>query len=150
MKKILLLISIFLLSISGIAQKISTLQPTLVVWKTNGEKISLNDAKYGVYVGDSLAINMYFHQYYFENIKDKENLQLEFRWYYYLSTRRSLMSVEKVSYRQAKKIPNNVIMFKSVQKNLQSGWWEVQVVNSNDAGFVSIAKVSKFQIFVKK
>jgi hypothetical protein len=41
-------------------------------------------------------------------------------------------------------------MFKSVQKNLQPGWWEVQVVNSNDAGFIEIAKVSKFQIFVKK
>ncbi len=150
MKKILFLTVIIFAGISIFAQKISSLQPTLVVWKTGNNKISLNDAKYGVVAGDSLELDMYFHEYYFEKVQNKDNLNLEFRWYYYLSTRRSLMSVEKVNYKDAKKLQDNMLVFRSSQKNLQPGWWEVQVVNTEDGGFIEIAKVSKFQIFIKK
>ena len=149
MKKTILILGLILFSLSIFAQKVSMLHPTLVVWKTGTEKYSLKEAKYGVALKNDLSLNVYFHKLYFSRLSNPADLTLEFRWYYYLSTRRSLMYVDKVPYKDAKIDAENVVIFKSVQKNLQPGWWEVQIVNSNDTGFLEIGNVSKFQIFIK-
>ncbi|MEA3451808.1 MAG: hypothetical protein U9Q83_07875 [Bacteroidota bacterium] len=149
MKKIILLFGLILISSSIFAQKISMLHPTLVVWKNDADKVSLKEAKYGVVLKDNLSLDVYIHQMYFNRMDNPNEISLEFRWYYYLSTRRSLMYVDKVSYKDANKKVKNVTVFSSVQKDLQNGWWEVQIVNAKDAGFLRIGKVSKFQIFVK-
>ncbi len=149
MKKYILILGI-LLSVNIIfAQKISNLSPTLIVWKTNSKKISLKDAKYGINLNDSLSLNVMFHKSVFDRVTDANNLVFEFRWYYYLSTRRSLMYVDKVKYKNADLSVANVVNLKSTQKTLQKGWWEVQIVCSYDNGFIQIGDISKYQIFIK-
>jgi len=103
MKRIILLFGLILISMSIFAQKISMLQPTLVVWKNGADKVSLKDAKYGVVLKDNLSLDVYIHQIYFSRMDNPAEVSLEFRWYYYLSTRRSLMYVDKVSYKDAQK-----------------------------------------------
>ncbi|MBN2663000.1 MAG: hypothetical protein JXR68_05070 [Bacteroidales bacterium] len=131
-------------------QKISTLTPTLVVWKNNNQKISLNDAKYGLVFNDSLTLNVTFYKSIFDRIGDADNIVFEFRWYYYLSTRRSLMFVDKVKYKDALFSGNNTAEITSCQKGLQQGWWEVQVYTTYDNGFLKIGDIAKFQVFIKK
>lgn len=149
MKKIAYII-IILFSFTTIkAQKISSISPTLIVWRNNNDKISVNDAKYGVFFKDSLSLDVKFHKTQFDRISNTNNLVFEFRWYYYLSTRRSLMFVDKVKYSNAK-ITNNSVALNSTQQSLKSGWWEVQVYTSYDGGgFLEIGDISKFQIFIK-
>lgn len=150
MKKIILLFGLFVFSSNIFAQQISMLHPTLVIWTTGNNKVSLTDAKYGVIVEDNVTLNVYFHDLYFTKLANPSDVSLEFRWYYYLSTSRRLMYIDNVSYSNAIiAVKENVVLFKSVQKNLQPGWWEVQIVNSKDQGFLEIGNVSKFQIFVK-
>lgn len=150
MKKITLLIIILFASNFIFGQKISTLSPTLIVWKNNNQKVSLNDAKYGLSFNDSLTLNVTFYKTFFDRINDAENIVFEFRWYYYLSTRRSLMFVDKIKYKDAIFSGNNSVEINSSQTGLQQGWWEVQVYTSYDNGFLQIGDISKFQVFIKK
>jgi hypothetical protein len=149
MKKYLLLIGLIFLSGISFSQKISSLSPTMVVWKLNNEKVTLVQARYGVFMQDSLSIDIYFPKQTFDRMTNAENVKFEFRWYYYLSTRRSLMYVDKVDYNKSNS-RNNVVVLHSSQQKLQPGWWEVQVVTTYDNGFLEIAETSKFQILVKK
>jgi len=146
-KNILLLILIFSAN-SIFAQKISSLSPTLIAWENNNQTVSINEAKYGVFFKDSLSLDVMFHQTQFDRITNANNIVFEFRWYYYLSTRRSLMFVDKV---KANVQPNTAVHLSSTQQSLQSGWWEVQIYTSYDnGGFIQIGDVSKYQIFIKK
>ena len=149
MKKYLFLIGLLLLTGISFSQKISSLSPTLIVWKSNNEKISLVQARYGVFAKDSLSIDVYFPQQTFDRMSNAANVKFEFRWYYYLSTRRSLMYVDKVGYNKSNS-KKDVVVLHSSQQRLQPGWWEVQVVTTYDNGFLEIAETSKFQILVKK
>ncbi len=150
MKKLLLILVLFLSVNSLFAQKISNLSPTLVVWEMANKKYSLKDAKYGVQQTDSLSLNVYFHKSFFDRVKTADNITFEYRWYYYLSTRRSLMFVDKVKYNQGQTLDDNVISFSSSQKTLQPGWWEVQIITTYDNGYIQIGDTYKYQIFIKK
>jgi len=149
MKKILIISLIFLGSLAANAQKISNLKPTFVVWQKGRNNISLNDAKFGVVIKDSISLSLFFNNHLFETIENYENTVLEFRWYYYLSTRKSLMYIDKVNYKEALK-QKDAIVYSSSYKSLRPGWWEVQVISSTDKGFLQFGSTMKYQIFVKK
>ncbi len=148
MKKLAGIISLLLIVMSLNAQKLSPLSPVLVVWNTNDQNISLKNAKYGVQVNDSLSLEIYFNKLLLENNSKYSDLNLEFRWYYYLSTRKSLMFIDQVSYKKSKRIKDQVI-YRTTQYSLQPGWWEVVVVNLNDGGFLQFGNTYKFQVFIK-
>lgn len=105
--------------------------------------------RYGVFVKYSLSIDIYFLQQTLDRMTNAENIKFEFCWYYYLSTHRSLMYVDKVGYNKSNS-KNNVVVLHSSQKKLQSGWCKVQDVTTYENGLLEIAKTSKFQILVKK
>lgn len=149
MKKVIIF-TLFILAATILnAQKISTLKPTFVVWQKGDENISLNQAKFGTQVNDSITLSFYFNNYAFKARRNYDKIYLEFRWYYYLSTRKSLMYIDKVSYDEALKL-KDAIIYSSTQKPLQPGWWEVQVISSSDLGFLKFGTSYKYQIFVKK
>lgn len=149
MKKIFVFTLIILGATILNAQKVSTLKPTFVVWQKSNKNISLNDAKFGVNLDDSITLSFYFNNYAFKAKQNYDKIYLEFRWYYYLSTRKSLMYIDKVSYDEALKL-KDAIIYSSTQKPLQPGWWEVQVISSSDLGFLQFGSSYKYQIFVKK
>jgi hypothetical protein len=149
MKKIIILSIFSLFAINLFSQKISNLSPTLIVWKNNNERISLRTAHYGVCPKDSISLYVYFSKYKLNKLYKSKNFSLEFRWYYYLSTRKTLMRIDKLDYKKAQKLKNNIVLFKSTQKVLQPGWWEVQILNTDDNGYLEIGNVYKFQIFIK-
>lgn len=149
MKKIFFITGLLLFSYFLSAQKISSLNPTLIVWNLNDHKVSLTNAKYGVFLEDSISLNVFFHKSFFDRIDNAKDINFEFRWYYFLSTRRSLMFVDKIEYDNSHK-NGNIVKISSSQKTLQPGWWEVQILTSYDNAFLEIGDISKFQIFVKK
>ena len=149
MKKIILIIGIVFLSNLVFSQKISSLSPTMIVWQQNKNKVSLSQARYGVAIQDSLSLDVYFSQSTFDRITNSENVQFEFRWYYYLTTRRSLMYTEKIDFSNIQISNNGVVIIHSSQNKLQSGWWEVQVLTTYDNGYLEIANTSKFQVLIK-
>ncbi|MBN2663931.1 MAG: hypothetical protein JXR68_09810 [Bacteroidales bacterium] len=149
MKKIILFIGLIFISNLVFSQKISSLNPTMVVWENNSEKITLSQARYGVVMKDSLSLDVYFSKFVFDRIKAK-SAGFEFRWYYFLSTRRSLMYVEKVDFDEIKELSDGNLLVHSTQQKLQPGWWEVQVFTTYDNGLLEIANTSKFQILIKK
>ena len=149
MKKFVLILGLIFFSNLVFSQKISSLSPTMIVWQQNKNKVSLSQARYGVAIQDSLSLDIYFSQNTFDRISNSDDVQFEFRWYYYLSTRRSLMYTEKIKYSDVKVLNNGVIIIHSSQNKLQAGWWEVQVLTTYDNGYLEIANTSKFQVLVK-
>lgn len=148
MKKILVIIFLLNTVINLNAQKLSPLTPILVVWNTNNQNISLKNAKYGVQVKDSLSLDIYFNKLLLENNSKYSKLNLEFRWYYYLSTSKSLMYIDHMTFKNSKHIKDKII-YQTSEHSLQPGWWEIVVVNLNDNGFLHFGNTYKFQIFIK-
>ncbi len=146
MKKIFTLI-IFAITLNlGFAQ-VSSLKPTLVVWKADGTTYALRRALYGVNQPSALKLEVYIKA---SDVSKYKNLKLEFRWFYYLSTRRKFISSQIVPLSKAQKLSGGILKFTSTLNTVQPGWWEVQVVNTTDRRFLSFAGKTKFQIMVRR
>lgn len=150
MKKIILLLVYITLSFSAFSQNASKLRPTMIVWQCVDTKYSLNDAKNGVVLNDSVALKIYFNSILYEKMTKNSNITLEFRWYYYLSTRKDLMYIDKIESKKFDRSMKNAIIAMSQKPNLTPGWWEVQVICSLDNGFLELANTNKFQILVNR
>lgn len=147
MKKTFIFFGLIFLTSLIFGQKISSLEPTMIIWKSNNNKVSLADGRYGIMLEDSLSLDVYFSQQTYDRFKEK-NVTFEFRWYYYLSTRKSLMYVDKVN--SFRHLGDGSMFVHSAQNKLQPGWWEVQILTSFDNGLLEIANTSKFQVMIKK
>ncbi len=130
------------------AQRVSELSPTMIVWNLDGnKKASLSKGRYGVKFRDSLSLDVYFSEQTYQRFKNK-NVKFEFRWYYYLSTTKSMMYVDKGKHLTA--LQNGSLFVNSTQKNLKPGWWEVQIYTNYDNALLEIARTTKFQIMISK
>ncbi len=148
MKKIFTLVILLAIGLGVFAQSYSSLSPTLVVWNADGQKYSLRRAAYGVPQPKALTLEVYFRKQDLRNVPS--TLKLEFRWYYYLSTRRKFVKSEVISLQKAQETPDGAIKFTSTLYTVQPGWWEVQIVNSLDHRLIRYAKLNKFQVFVRR
>ena len=144
MKKVIFTFLMFLLSFSLV--KSQGLEPVLVVWQVDQNRVSLRKALYGIDVSNSLKLNVYFNK---NQLKNKD-LKFEFRWYYYLSTRRKLVQTQLLSLKDAKETAQGLYLLSSELTTVQPGWWEVQVVVYPQRQFISFANRNKFQIYVRR
>ncbi len=147
MKKIFTLILLAITISFTFAQSTSSLKPTLVVWKADGTTYALRRALYGINQPSKLNLEVYVRA---SDIAKYKNLKLEFRWFYYLSTRRKFISSQVISLTQAQKLPGGILKFTSSLNTVQPGWWEVQVVNTADRRFLSFAGKTRFQIMIRR
>ncbi len=149
MRRIIFTLVLILSLSTGLqAQYYSRVKPTLVVWQANDHKVSLRRGLYGIDKPTSLNIILFFSpkmaQYY-----SQQGVILQFRWYYYLSTRRKLVKVENVPFSRMHKNPDGSYSLSSTLKTIQPGWWEVQVVSSLDRRYIQFAGLDRFQILIK-
>ncbi len=149
MKKIFTLIFILAIAATGFAQLHSSLHPTLVVWNVDGKNVALRRALYGINQPDKLKLEVYIRQSDLQRYGNRP-VKLEFRWFYYLSTRRKFIKSEVVTLSEAKKLPKGLVKFSSTMDILQPGWWEVRVVNLADHRYISYANLYKFQILLRR
>lgn len=150
MKKYWILILIAFCSLIVKSQNVSKLRPAMVVWQMNNEKIPLLEAKKGIAVKDSIEIEIFFNKVLYDNTITTKEVTFEFRWYYYLSTRRELMKIEKISSEKLDKNIKNAYILKSKMPTQTPGWWEVQIICLADNGFLEWANNNKFQILINK
>ena len=150
MKKYWILILIVFCSLIGQSQNVSKLRPAMVVWQMNNEKIPLLEAKKGIAVKDSIEIEIFFNKVVYDNTVTSKEVTFEFRWYYYLSTRRELMKIEKISSDKLDNSIKNAYILKSKMPTQTPGWWEVQIICSVDNGLLEWANNNKFQILINK
>jgi len=149
MKRIFTLLIFIVLGASVFAQTFSSVRPTLVLWNADGQKVTVLKGRYGITQPSKLTLEMYFPasklQYY-----ASKNLKLEFRWYYYLSTRKKLVQTDVVSIREARVNSQGTFRISSSLSGVQPGWWEVYVVASIDNKPVALGRTYKYQVFIKK
>ncbi len=148
MKKIYFTLVLVLFTLPALFAQYSAVRPLLITWEMNGHRVSLKKGLYGVELPSELTLSVYF------SAKDahkwqQRNTALQFRWYYYLSTRRKLIRVETVSFNQGKVMPDGSFVISSTLKTVQPGWWEVQIVSSADRRYISFAGLDRFQIFIR-
>ena len=146
--KVLLVFTIVLISSTVIAQPISQIKPTHVVWKSDGQQVTLKTGKYGISQPDSLSIEIYFPQEYINQF-NKDDLSFEFKWYYYFSTRKKLITKKSVNYNANNFKSNKSYLIHSTRGNITKGWWEVQIIALKDNGLLELGTLSKFQILIK-
>jgi hypothetical protein len=127
----------------------SSLHPVLVVWSANGTKISLRKGLYGINQPNELRLNVYFTSAQVKKLAEK-GAKLEFRWFYYLSTRRKFVQSDIKSFAQARRVRGGGYVLSSALSVLQPGWWEVQVISSTDHRPISFAGKNRFQILLKR
>jgi len=151
MKTKLFIIAIFVIFSynTSFAQIGSKIEPTLLNWKVENTNITLKKASSeGILQPDSLSFEVYFDKLDIEKYM-ATNVNFEFKWYYYLSTKKKLMDTYVVSYNPKNVQKDGSVVLKSTRGNISKGWWEVQVVAQYDNGLIELGSLSQFQILIK-
>jgi len=151
MKTKLFIISIFAVFFinNTLAQSISKIKPVVLNWKAANESITLKKASNdGITQPDSLSFEVTFNKSELEKYIGS-NVNFEFKWYYYLSTKKKLMDTYIVTYNPKNAKSDGSVVLKSTRSNINKGWWEVQVVAQYDNGLIELSNLTQFQIFVK-
>ncbi len=126
-------------------KSICNIKPTLVKWEADGRSLSLKNAKQGIIMPQKLTIAVYIDTI---KLKNKKDFSLEFRWYYYLSTRRKLMDTRVIPLNKAQKV-GAAYLFKCTKTDLTKGWWEVEIYDTKKHSILKFAQITNFQIFLK-
>jgi len=148
-KYFLIICLIIIFSTKTFSQSISSIKPVYIIWNTDIEKVTLKKASnFGIQQPDSLSIEIYFDKETIDTYKTTE-LKFEFRWYYYLSTKKKLMDSQIVTLDKTKIQEDGSLKLFSKRGNFAKGWWEVQVVSLNDNGFLELGEITQFQMFIK-
>lgn len=143
MKKLLLL---SLLIISTLCTKAQT--PVQVIWCDGNDKITLKTAKTdGVKLKDVLSIEVSFPLQ--EIAKISQTVDFEVKWYYYMSTKKTLMGTNRITLNTDNVSPDGFLMLKSERKNTRQGWWEVQIRCKNSDSQVVFAGEKEYQVLLK-
>lgn len=147
--KFLLLIFCVIIFKNANSQNISKLVPIQVIWNTGYDKITLKKASnFGIEQPDSLTLEVFFDV---ETIKkySAEELKFEYKWYYYLSTKKRLMDTQQVTLNTSNISEEDSFLLSSTRKTLNKGWWEVQIIALTDNGLIELGDITQFQIFIK-
>ena len=152
MKKILLFIIAVFVTCSVFSQ-----EARQVIWKNGDEVVTLKAAKEGVTMksGDrsvysnsqasgNIGIECRFEPSSLISVNEGKAVEFEVKWYYYMSTKRSLMSTAVVAVDP--NTTDNYAKLLSTKSNARSGWWEVVIKNKITGQVVTYANQEVYQI----
>ena len=145
--KIITMLLIALFAAAGI-QAQTEVTPAQVIFNCGGNKVTLKEAKTeGVKLSTDLDLEAVFSLP--ELLKlNTENVSFEFRWYYYMSTKKTLMGTTTVT-ANLSEAENNLVYVKCEKKNARQGWWEVQIKCKANDTQVEFAGTKEFSIQLK-
>jgi len=158
MKKIFFLFFGILFSLTAFSQT-----PARVIWRNgsqDGDIITLKDAAGGVELKSdvrqtksiyassqadgSVGIECSFVKTDIEAL-GKSGVSFEVKWYYYMSTRKSLMGTSTVTI-SPENAQDGIIKFICMRNNVRSGWWEVRIKNKATGEIIKYANQDAYQI----
>ena len=138
--------------------------PAQVVWRNggkNGDIVTLKDAQQGVEIkADAkknrsiyaetqntgcVAIECSFAKNDIEAIAEDKKINFEVKWYYYMSTRKSLMGSSSITLDESQDT-DGIVKFVCVRSGICSGWWEVIIKNKNTGEIIKYANQDSYQI----
>jgi len=154
MKKLLIILSLglsFLFSQNSIAQvnkEISDIKAKVAWWQTTNSKLSISDALKGVVVSEELTIIIELQPQ--TLVQTGNSIQkFEIKWYRYGSRGLYLTDSFAQTINLTEQAKNKeAITIKSTRKNVQSGWWIVEVLAYYDNGFVTLDGKTQYRIKV--
>ena len=122
--------------------------PAQVIFNCGGSKVTLKEAKTeGAKLSPDLNLEVVFSLP--ELLKlNTETVSFEFRWYYYMSTKKTLMGTTTVS-ADINEAENNLVYVKCDKKNARQGWWEVQIKCKANDSQIEFAGTKEFSILLK-
>jgi len=159
MKKIFLFFLFVIFSGTAFSQT-----PAQIIWRNgskDGDVITLKDASEGIelksdtrkqvksiYVDSqaqgSVGIECSFVKNDIEAI-GKGAVSFEVKWYYYMSTRKSLVGTNTVTL-DTQDSKDGIIKFVCMRDNVRSGWWEVKIKNKTTGEIIKYANQDSYQI----
>lgn len=122
--------------------------PAQVIFNCGGSKVTLKEAKTeGAKLDPNFDLEIVFSKTELEKLQ-AESVNFEFRWYYYMSTKKTLMSTATVT-ANISEAEDNLVHIKSEKKNPRKGWWEVQIKCKTNDSQIEFAGTKEFSILLK-
>lgn len=139
------------------AMSIFAQTPAKIYWKSGDDSIELGPATEGVDVKTSskalekpvatrsiysaptgtLSIVGKFSPKDIMSISDE--VELEIKWYYYMSTRKSLIGTTTITLNKDNLDDDGFCSFEDTRNNVRSGWWEVSITNKTTSAKIVYA-----------
>lgn len=146
MKRITILLIAFFATLYVQAQ--TELTPAQVIFNCDGNMVTLKEAKTdGTTLIPNLEIEVVFAQSELAKL-NTQNINFEFRWFYYMSTKKTLMATYTVA-ADMDSVADKLIRVKSEKKNVRKGWWEVQIKCKTNDSPIEFAGTKEFTILLK-
>lgn len=154
MKKLLIILSLglgFLFTQNSIAQvnkEISDIKAKVAWWQTTNSKLTISDALKGIRVSEELTIIIELQPQ--TLVQTGNSIQkFEIKWYRYGSRGLYLTDsfAQTINFTEQAK-NKEAITIKSTRKNVQPGWWIVEVLAYYDNGFVTLDGKTQYKIKV--
>ncbi len=142
--------------------------PVQVIWKNGNDNVTISEAKdEGVVLSQPVANSTSYTApalgksagqisieclFKAKDIADvyPDGAEYEVKWYYYMSTRKMLMSTKVVSLKPEDINPDGFASLVCYCKqNPRAGWWEVQIKNKQSSELVTYADQDTYQILLK-
>lgn len=145
--KIITMLMIALFAVSGLKAQ-TEVTPVQVIFNCSGSKVTLKEAKTeGVKLDSNLEIEVVFSEAELAKL-NSPNVSFEFRWYYYMSTKKTLMATTTVAADMDSAV-DKLVWVRCEKKNVRQGWWEVQVKCKTNDSQIEFAGIKEFSILLK-
>lgn len=141
------MLMIALFAVSGLRAQ-TEVTPVQVIFNCSGSKVTLKEAKTeGVKLDSNLEIEVVFSEAELAKL-NSPNISFEFRWYYYMSTKKTLMATTTVAAEMDSAV-DKLVWVRCEKKNVRQGWWEVQVKCKTNDSQIEFAGTKEFSILLK-
>ena len=145
--KIITMLIVALFAVSGLKAQ-TEVTPVQVIFNCSGNKVTLKEAKTeGIKLDPNLEIEVVFSESELAKL-NSPNVNFEFRWYYYMSTKKTLMATTTVT-ADMSSVEDKLIWVRCNKSNLRQGWWEVQVKCKTNDSQIEFAGTKEFSILLK-
>ncbi|MBR4440325.1 MAG: hypothetical protein IKS00_02125 [Bacteroidales bacterium] len=145
--RIITMLMIALFAVSGLRAQ-TEVTPVQVIFNCSGSKVTLKEAKTeGVKLDSNLEIEVVFSEAELAKL-NSPNISFEFRWYYYMSTKKTLMATTTVAADMDSAV-DKLVWVRCEKKNVRQGWWEVQVKCKTNDSQIEFAGTKEFSILLK-
>jgi hypothetical protein len=139
--------------------------PAQIIWRNggkDGDVVTLKDAQNGVPLkagknaktrsiysenpnSGSVGIECSFPTNEIASMTKDGKLNFEVKWYYYMSTRKSLMGSNSVTIDDSA-AQDGIVKFVCERNSICTGWWEVTIKNKNTGQMIRYANQDSYQI----
>ncbi len=143
--KLTLLFLFVALSIFSFAQEL----PSKVVFENGSLTYTLKQSKEGVkqLENNDIKIKFFIPRSRIEALG--ENPEIEVKWYYYMSTRKTLMTNKTIKL-SSENLSGDFYVITSSNSSLTSGWWSVQAKIKNSSSDITFAGINEFSILIEE